>query len=151
MIDLDPIVELVRDLREHGKPSLAWTIRWSEKGEPVAGAWEASRDLDAMFGFAIEHKAKLRFAVEGRTYRVRPGQPARGSKPMTLEDLLQAQAAIKRVIYGLPEPIICLVALGVEFSGDAACETLRAAVIKVPTLTELIALNSGRGLVENRP
>jgi len=45
----DPIAQLVHDLRTHGKPSLAWCVRWSEGGrEPVQAAWEASADWAAM-------------------------------------------------------------------------------------------------------
>lgn len=46
---MDPIAELVRDLRETGKPSLAWIVRWSQDGmDPVAAAWEACEEPDSM-------------------------------------------------------------------------------------------------------
>lgn len=37
----DPIGELVEALDKDGKPTLAWTIRWSGHGEePVRAAWQ---------------------------------------------------------------------------------------------------------------
>ncbi len=39
----DPVCELVEELRAHGAPSLAWSLRWGEGGrDPVACAWGRS-------------------------------------------------------------------------------------------------------------
>lgn len=56
--DLDPIAELVRDLRERGKPSLAWVTRWSADGrDPVQSAWKASKDIRAMTALVSPRRA----------------------------------------------------------------------------------------------
>lgn len=45
----DPIEELLLAIRDDGKPSLAWVVRWSEGGKnPVQQAWMASGHPRAM-------------------------------------------------------------------------------------------------------
>ena len=44
----DPIAVLCAQLREHGAPAAEWLARWSATGDPVAAAWAASADGDAM-------------------------------------------------------------------------------------------------------
>ena len=45
-----PILQLLIDLREHGKPQLAWVVRWGKGGkiDPVAGAWQRAKFWDSM-------------------------------------------------------------------------------------------------------
>jgi len=46
---IDPLHELVRDLRDKGKPSLAWVMRWSSDGrDPVEAAWDSCRNSNYM-------------------------------------------------------------------------------------------------------
>lgn len=44
----DPIRELVTALDDDGRPPLAWLVRWSAAGEPVAAAWRESTAPTAM-------------------------------------------------------------------------------------------------------
>lgn len=48
LVDRCPIWELLRAVNSHGKPSLAWAMRWSVGGvDPVHGAWAALLDAQA--------------------------------------------------------------------------------------------------------
>jgi len=51
---MDPIAELMSDLHETGKPSLAWIVRWSHAGEdPIAAAIKATQEPTMLREFIL--------------------------------------------------------------------------------------------------
>lgn len=91
----DPIAALVRDLQRDGKPSLAWVVEWTERangGDPVAAAWQASRD-----GVAMRSLLVLAGWGERDLPRWMSGHPLRGEyvmrhracAPPTLAELMR--------------------------------------------------------------
>lgn len=96
----DPITDLVGALEQHGRPPLAWVVRWSGDGaEPVAAAWARSADPSAM--------ARL-LSRAGHPLATRAHAVVRAPVLFAHSDLDRVRADAIRALVPTPPPLIAL-------------------------------------------
>lgn len=90
----DPIAELVRDLRDHGKPSLRWAVEFAPDGDmdaAIARAWADSHDDWMMLRLLYRADGKARLDASDELKRHRADCPYRHGSPC-------CAAAIRRAV-----------------------------------------------------
>jgi len=120
----DPIAQLVSDLRTEGVPRPAWVAQWSKEGrDPIAAAWQASIDSDAMRELLLLSRRHDLYAA------AREAVQTAGERPSRIPSALKPDAFEREV----------------ERQSRAMAETLRAAVPVPPRLAEVLRARRSGG------